>query len=268
MELKLKNKFNESQIGIASSIACQFNFNWQKTLHFAKELNVSIIQLFLPPIALLKQYVNEIESEADNISELYFHLPKPKQAEEISDYYKQLKLRKSVDLIIQHEKFLDGKTLNYIEENKLPFGLENDQTNNINSYLERLDELKNINIDLTAVIDVSRFYLQYHERFSAKEIYNEIIKILDYCDKQSIPVVFHVIDHVDYEAERNSWTALFSGIIPWKNIFNYAFEHNIFVKSIIFEYEDFHKTKVSVDLLRNWGRIGVLEWWKRPQRFS
>ena len=74
MELKLKNKFNESRIGIASSIACQFNFNWQKTLHFAKELNVSIIQLFLPPIALLKQYVNEIESEADNISELYFHL--------------------------------------------------------------------------------------------------------------------------------------------------------------------------------------------------
>ncbi len=233
-------------IGIASSVASESGFNWMKTVEIANKLDVSVLQLHL------SQYCPEFDWDTNlaDFNQVYMHLPA--NFYHSNPFINSIKTLSNKPLLIQHECYLNQKDVLFFKKYQFFLGFENDPNNNLNNYFKQIKKLYSEDINLSAVLDLPRFFQQFQIKYKEKEIYNYIIQILEWCKDINIPVIIHAIDIDDYNAEPSKWVPIFEGILPWKNLLFYVVEKSIPVQSIIFEYEDVVNTEKSVYSLREW----------------
>ena len=233
-------------IGIASSVAAAYGFDWNKCFEIANQLDVNTVQL----------YLNQIDPEFDwgtnqsSYQQIYVHLPP--EFNHSPPFINSIIKLSSIPVLIQHERYLHSEDITFFREKQLPLGFENDQDSDIHAYLTSLKQLSDIGLNLTAVVDFPRFYHQFNKKHSEDIIYNQSIEILEWCKNNQIPIIIHAIDISNYNPDHSNWVPIFSGILPWERILTFAIEESIPVKSIIFEYEDITNTEKSVYSLRQW----------------
>jgi len=243
----LNNKEDRIPIGIASSVAGSFGFDWKKTVDIAYKLEVSVIQLHLNQFN--STFYRQINLEG-RFNQVYMHLP----AGFIHSHplINSFQNTSNTPLLIQHQCYLNEDDINFFFEHRLPLGFENDQQDNLNTYFNQLKKLVSAGLNFSGVIDLPRFYHQFYHKHKEVDIFNHILKILLWCKTSKIPVIIHAIDIADYQRDRDNWVPIFKGILPWKKILTFLIEESIPVRSIIFEYEDVPNTEKSVYFLREW----------------
>jgi len=234
-------------IGIASSVAKASGFDWMKTIEIANKLNVSVIQLHLNQF---KPEFNWQLNLAERFKQIYIHLPADFNYKH--PFVASLKNIPNSPLLIQHERYLNRDDIDFFIASRLPLGFENDQQNYLYGYFDQLKKLHYLGLNIAAVIDLPRFYHQFIGKQDEKEIYNHILNVLTWCKSLQISVIMHTIDIADYQPKQASWTPIFEGILPWKEVLTFSIKESIPVKSIIFEYEDFPNMEKSICLLREW----------------
>lgn len=234
-------------IGIASSVTKTSSFDWMKTIEIANELDITVIQLHL------NQFNPEFNWQmnlAERFNQIYIHLPANfNNSHPFIDYINKIS---SVPLLIQHEQYLSKSDISFFLDTRISLGYENDQQNNLYAYFDQIKDLDSMGINLSAVIDLPRFYHQFFNKLTEQEIYNHLVNILKRCKCLKIPVIIHAIDIADYQPNHANWIPIFEGILPWERFLSFLIEKSIPVKSIIFEYEDELNTKKSVYSLREW----------------
>ncbi len=242
---------NSCQVGIASSVAKAFGYDLQKTILFARELQVSLIQLYLPSLRKLHDYFSQFKKYADSSCAFVWHLPPITDSAQFEQYLKELKKHLDVGILIQHERLLNGALSRLINKSGYTLGLENDDAVNYKeSFLLAVKQYyRQTHQDLAVVLDVSRYFHQRHQRYSSDVLICALQSLFDFCKTNTIDLIFHVIDHKTLEAGREHWTPLFDGDIPYVSLFDYIRKKNIPLKSCIFEYEDYEKTRLSVQRL-------------------
>ncbi len=232
--------------GIASSVAKDHSYSWTKTISYARQLKINVVQLYLPDSKYINNATHKVLPELENFKEIYFHLPADNNC--IQHIHTEMKNH----LFIQHERLIDPGLIKNIRDNEGSLGIENDNPFGISTHLHRIKEAANQNIDVHAVIDPSRYYHYFHQKLSAEMITAKIIDVLKYCSTHNIPVILHIIDHDPFDAHRSNWTPLFKGVIPWPEIFEFIIRNRIQLRSVIFEYENFEHTRQSIDNLIDW----------------
>ena len=234
-------------IGIASSVAKASGFDWIKTIEIAEKLSLQVIQFHL------NQYKPEFNWQNDLIrrfEQIYIHL-----SAELSYSHPFINLIKespNKPLLIQHQRFLDQEDISFFIKNSFLLGFENDNRSKLNDYFYQLQKLHSTGLNLSAIVDLPRFYHQFQNNHKEDEIFNHILKILKWCKTNEIPIVVHAIDIADYQSDYDNWVPVFEGILPWNDFFSFIIEDKIQIKSIIFEYEDVPNTEKSVYSLRKW----------------
>jgi len=232
-------------IGVASSVAKQFGYSWQKTLEFARKEHLNPIQLYLPQQLTAEhiRIISQLKAE-----DLYLHLPVKFNKESIQQIVQKKEF--SATLFIQHEKYLANDDLDFLQNSSLKLGVENDSDSEVGSFLKFIKRLNERGLLQSAVLDIPRFYKQFHKKNSVESITAEIVKVLKFCSYERIPVIFIIIDSISFSMDREEWTVLFNGLVPWKKIFIAGKKLYIPLKSYLFEYEDYDMVKKSVIALR------------------
>lgn len=233
-------------VGIATSVAGAFGFDWMKTIEIANNLNVSILQFHLNQFDPKFNWKTNQES----FDQIYMHLPIDFHHDH--PFINATKKHSKKPMLIQHERYLTEKDIIFFKKYNFPFGLENDQDDNFDGYFEQLITLYSAEINLTAIIDLPRFFYQFKSIYKEKDMYNYILDILNWCKDSRISVVIHAIDIANYNPDHSNWVPIFEGLLPWDDFLAYTIKEFIPVESIVFEYEDMANTKKSIYFLRKW----------------
>jgi hypothetical protein len=248
------NKQVEVRLGIASSIAKESGFSWEQTIADADRLGVSLVQLYLPPEPdSIQNYMQLLDASAYAGFSCYFHLPDSVNSNQLKRYQQNLGQHSKSALFILHEKYFSDNLLDVLLEQQLMIGIENDAPGpEIDLYLKRLSQLNKYGINLTVVFDYSRFYAQFYEKYGTAKIAERSAEIIRFCRDHYVPLVLHVIDHWDVKAQRENWTVLFDGRLPWKKLIKNALDKAPVLKSLVFEYENYNHTEQSIWELGKW----------------
>lgn len=252
MALRLNKKAERIFLGIASSVAKASGFNWLKTIEIANKLNVSIIQFHL------NQFYPEFDWETNlrRFEKIYIHLPV--NFNNAHPFINTVKTFSKKPLLIQHERYFAQNDIFFFREYQFPLGFENDQNDNYGGYFKQLNTLYSAGINLTAVLDLPRFFYQFSNNYTENDIYNYILDILNWCKDNNISVIIHAIDIVNYHPHHSNWVPIFQGFLPWNDFLSYILKEFIPVQSIIFEYENIANTVKSVYALREWFKKFVM----------
>ncbi len=249
-----QNSRSKSQIGIATSIARTAGYDWRETLRLAQDLDVRLVQFYLPPIEHLEVELQTLRDELPIDWQTLFHLP-PCPHSKMFGYLRTLKKYFPASVLIQHEKFFNRKTEDAISEAGFLPAPENDALSGaeLSSFREQLVSiLKHNNAKLVPVLDISRFFHQFHHRYESEAITREALSILQLIQQYDLPLILHVIDHISFAAKRRNWRPLFNGDLPWKRILQDVILQNINLRYVIFEYETPDSTASSIkNLLTN-----------------
>ena len=233
-------------IGIANSVFKTTDYDWIKTIEFANQLKISILQL----------HIGQFDPEYNwsikicNFSEVYLHLFTDTNCSQLP--LETINRNLKTPILIQHERYIQLKDIEFFKNNQLSLGYENDQDKLLGDYFSSLNDLHRHKLNITAIIDFPRFFHQFLAKHSEQDVYNQIINILIWCRDNHIPVILHAIDINDYDPHVSKWVPLFSGILPWNKFLKFVLNESIPIKSIIFEYEDTINTEKSVYSLREW----------------
>jgi len=236
-------------IGIATSIAKHKNYSWSYTAKCANTLNVTSVQLYLPSDNIIPDIRN-----TKNYSNRYLHLPNDYFIK-ISTYLDCIKIfqkrYKSSKIIIHQNDNLNkdqySEIISLFNKNSIMVGMENESYTEIDTYLDLVESLSKANDNVFAVLDVHRFYHNFHGRFDRLKITNAIMTFIDFCAKNQLKVVIHVIDSISYDSDRKKWVPVFHGIVPYKEIFNYLLKIELPIESIILEYESMENIIESIN---------------------
>ncbi|MEJ2055596.1 MAG: hypothetical protein P8X42_16905 [Calditrichaceae bacterium] len=231
-------------VGIASSVLAIENYNWKNTSQLARKLNVSIVQLHLNQFDSLSGLM-QIQKK---FSDVILHLPTKLNYNHplILNFNKS----SSIPILIQHDKYLDNKTIDFFIKNQFTLGFENDRERDIDAYLSRLSYLKSLGLKLKAVLDCPRYFHQFYKEAKPEIITDKILHILNWCKHHNTEIIIHAIDVKSFNPDKSNWTQILTGIIPWKHLLEIVINRAIPVRSIIFEYEDIDMTEKSVYSLR------------------
>lgn len=240
-------------LGVATSISKENQYSWQTTTEFAKNHNINSIQFYYPKNKSLPKIRN-----FPKFKNIYLHLPQDydSRVEELIEFAIEFrKLYNSNKIIIHQKDNLSFESLKQIIKifNQAGFiiGIENESEKDINSFYEVIVSLHRCGVDFFVVPDIHRFYYNYSNLNTDKEIYDSIIEILRFCNYSDIKIVLHVIDSISFKSNRNDWVALFDGIVPYKKLFKLLWQKHITVESLIFEYENFKYVINSLENLTN-----------------
>ncbi|GEM_PF-4443102 len=247
MEFNLIQRISRDKLGIASSVAKEFGFDWGKTIEFARAQNLDHVQLFINPDSLKKDLATFLKSGTG--LKACFHLPA--QAGEATVQYCLHTLHTFVTdnpiVLIQHQQWANTV------QRFLPFypgmilAIENDQPQAtpeaFRQYVQEQATLQSV----WAVLDIPRFYHQAPEETPFKKITRQIESLLAFLHQQSIPFLVHAIDQSQQGGERSFWKPFLEGDLPWLHFIKIIRNSSDLLKCFVFEYENWNMAKEGIE---------------------
>ena len=237
------------ELGVATSVAKDNHFSWQDTVDYALNQNLNSIQFYVPQNKNLPQ----ISSPA-NFKNTYLHLPinYDSNLKELILFATEFKRNyNSNKLIIHQNESLSFQDTNEIIEkiNWAGFlvGIENEGSENLNSFFELIEYLSKSDSKFYAVLDIHRFYFNYCAKYKEETIFKVICQLLDFCSKSKLNIVLHVIDSKLFKSNRDDWVPMFEGIVPYSQLLKYISDIQINMESLIFEYESYDSVTNSLE---------------------
>jgi len=244
----------KGRIGIATSVAKAWGYDWQETLRLAEVMGLRLVQFYLPPAGQLNAHLQKLHNTLPAGWQVLFHLP-ANISGELPVYLRSLKKYFPGTMLIQHETYLDGQTAAAISDAGLIAAAENDAAprSELFSFRHLLFSLFEKNREnLAAVLDVSRFYHQFYRRYPTEVITQEVLHVVQLLRQLRLPTVLHVIDHTSADARRSNWCPLFEGRLPWKEILQPQILQGVDLRYVIFEYETPATSSASIINLLNY----------------
>ena len=244
---------NPCRIGIANSVAKQENYDWEVTLRFARRNDISLVQLYLPPLSQFPRALSQVRTHHPQRLRLIWHLPPVHSKPQLIDYLKPLKSIPSDQIIIQHQRILTPELAATIAQYGYTPGLENDDPQgDPDSFLYYVQAIRETCGQAPAVVfDVSRFFVQLYPRFSREQIIRSALDLFLYCREAALPLILHVIDHKTLQGGRDQWVPFSEGDLPYRVLFDFIRKNQIPLTACIFEYEDFETTTRSIRRLKS-----------------
>lgn len=118
---------------------------------------------------------------------------------------------------------------------------------NIQSFKDMLLKSKDLDLDLFPLLDIPRLFIRdIAEEMNSLE---ETINLLKYISELNVPLYLHLIDCQDFSQGRDSWCAIGSGIIPYKEIFSTINNLKINIPLVVLEFEDMDHVDESIKYL-------------------
>lgn len=242
-------------LGVATSIASNNHYSWQDTVNFTKDYNLNTIQFYIPQETVLPQL-----SEYSDYKNCYLHFPNDYNVnlEKYIKFSKKFKLFYNTKKVIIHQKedqvLRETKIIvNKCNLNNLAVGIENEGSAELYSYFKLIEYLQKSKLNIFAVIDIHRFYYNYISKYKSEEFIEMITKLLRFCHSSKINIILHVIDSKSFNSNRYDWVPIFEGIIPYSKLLDYIFKENIYIESIIFEYESLFNVIKSLENMKKFG---------------
>lgn len=238
-------------LGVSTSIAKKYQYSWKYTIDYCLENNLEAIQFYLSQIEIPKI------SAGCTIVKKYLHLPVLLQGNlnpilnacnEYRTYYKSNKL-----IIHQKESISINsqiKTILLFTNQGYKIGLENDGGDNLKSYFKLIESYYRLDDNVFAVLDVHRFFHNHYHIYPKEIILDEVIRTLKWCKQMNINIVLHAIDSTSFGGDREFWCPIFKGLIPYRDIFFYLVNKEIYIESVIFEFETEDNTSMSITALK------------------
>lgn len=242
-------------LGVGTNIASINQFSWQDTVNFTNYYNLNTIQFYIPEDILLPQL-----SEYSRYKNCYLHFPNDYDVnlEKYITFSKKFqKLYQSSKVIIHQKESQSIEETKYIIDkcnlHNLAVGIENEGSADLYSYFKLIEYLQISKLKIFAVIDIHRFYYNYISKCKAAEIFDMIGNLLSFCNSTKIKNVLHIIDSNSFNSDREDWVPIFEGIIPYAKLLEYIFKENIYIESIVFEYESFINVIKSLENMIKFG---------------
>lgn len=246
-------------IGVANSVSANFNFDPIDTLHFVKQSNFTILQIFLNKKVmedghLMQNICDELDQKQS--AKIFFHAEGYlNRAWLESDYttklFRRLKEHNSRRFIIHYDEnaSLDEmlKIVKELAQENFTVYLENyflgEGSSNAEKNMRKfmaLFTLANSHgqaLRLLPVLDVPRLF---HQKlgFDVESSLNWCFQMLNYFDNRKIPILLHLIDARNPAQQRISYCPIGEGYIPYSRIFTFLERNHIAIAGIILEFED------------------------------
>ena len=226
-------------LGVASSVAKEYDYSWQHTADIAASFNLTALQLYLHNTDSI-EYVPGVT----RFNQIYLHLPDIayKSAPAVSDICIKFRNYYSSNNLIIHQPhlqtakgFIDG--LDELVDKGFRIGIENHKTTDLHAYFELLQHIKGKGC-YYAVMDIHKFFYNFYQNVDLEVILETLRSLLHLCKKENIGVVLHLIDSISYSGGREFWQPIFNGILPYRDIFDYILDRGIEIEAVIFEYEN------------------------------
>lgn len=261
---------DQKLIGTATSVAKDNNYDALDTLQFAKENNISLVQVYLN---------NELKTQPGLIAEaahfagqndisLICHSPTSlnpgifekdtiPRAKELLKFQNQKKLTVHFDESVHLEEAvgliekLAGEGLHVYLENFYADTKETALLNNINTFNAIFSAAKEKKLPVIPVIDLPRLFKENITSRCDSLFLTTVV--LHFLHVHSFPIGLHMIDFSDYSQDRDCWTAVGKGLMPYKKIFDFCTNTGMVFDHCVLEYEDkqmcLDSLKPAADLL-------------------
>lgn len=244
----------QNRLGIATSVARNENFSWQVTLQRARETNIRQVQFYIKDATGLTEALQELVRSGPQIFP-YFHLPPSDDARQIGEILTHLAQHFPEQfIVIQHQPFIGGLQKLQKMFPRMVIAVENDAPQQTPRDLLRFAEETSVSESFWTVIDVARFYHQAPPLLSNEALQTQILELLVFLQKKSIPFLIHAIDIKNRQPQRENWCPLFDGLIPWHFILKTLRKSSDLLKCFLFEYEDWNMCLESIRRFRE--RVG------------
>jgi hypothetical protein len=90
-------------------------------------------------------------------------------------------------------------------------------------------------LDVLPVADLGRLFIEdYVHTYDAMLLTKMMLSTFAAFD---YPVIYHIIDFLDYHQSRDSWCTLGIGLLPSRQIFDFAKTIGLSIDHVVFEYE-------------------------------
>ncbi|GAB4335793.1 MAG: hypothetical protein Kow0037_16230 [Calditrichia bacterium] len=248
----------EIPVGVANSVSANFEYDPIDALKYAHLSEFDLFQLFVTPEMIsddgwflrAKEY-----SQKNAIRRLYLHGSGYFSPELVKSGYFLNLCQINEDLggagIVLHfdeDESLDTmlKAARLVAEKTVPVYLENyfkapgssAAEKNLRKYQAVFTLLPNqAEAMLRPVLDIPRFFHQ-NLAFQPAESLNWCFQMINFFNNRRLPLLLHLLDCHSAAQERNSFCALGSGQIPYRELFQFIRKTAPAIEGIIFEFED------------------------------
>ncbi len=257
-------------IGVANSVSFNFGYDPFDSINYANQSGFDIVQIYLAPDFVsqesnLKKLTDTLKTH--QFSGTYFHAHGLLNPNFLSQDYARIIFAflndVQADRLVIHfdEKASIEDGLSVIEtltnENKRVY-LENyfqesgqkSAEKNLRKYMALFTLANSQEVQLRPVIDIPRFF---NDRLGLPEAeaLQWCYQFFNYFGNRQIPLLLHLIDAEDTDQNRNSFTTIGEGYIPYQKIFDFMNKTSTPLEGIILEYEDKVTPLNSVDRIRD-----------------
>ena len=253
MELNLIPRIDRRKVGIATSVAKEYGFDWLKTIEWARSENLNHVQFYINPQTLKEDLVSYLKY-AQGLNAC-FHLPAA--AGEATIQYCLHTLQTFVTqnpiIIIQHQQWAPTveRFMPYFPE--MILAIENDfpgsEPDAFRGILQ--EKLENSGVPFWAVLDIPRFYHQAPPELTFKQITSQIDGLFEFLQNHSLPFLIHAIDQTEEGGERTYWRPFLKGDLPWLHFIKTLRNSSDLLKCFVFEYENWSMAKDGIDQVTN-----------------
>jgi hypothetical protein len=219
-------------LGLASSVAKEFNWSWAETVRMCRETGAGAVQFYLSG----EQDIPDIPT---GIKKIYLHLAPDfdyaSHYELLSRVCTQLPLN---GLIIHRVDPVFSRIPDLISLSRIaPVFVENHSGSTPSVLKQELVSLGSEGLRINPVIDVHRFFNNFHPHFTRAQILTEIFALLEWAWGSGRKIVLHIIDSHRFDSDRSEWCVTGDGIIPYVELFQFIAVKNIEIEAAILEYE-------------------------------
>ncbi len=247
MELNLIDRINHDKVGIATSVAKEYGFSWQRTIEWARSAHLKHIQFFINPQTLKQDIVTYLKY-AQGV-QAYFHLP-PQAGEATVHYCLQTLCGFIGDgpiIIVQHQQWAHTVQRFLSFYPRMILAIENDDDQSMPLSFQRFLEAEVLPTGCWAVLDIPRFYHQAPETFSHREITLQIDQLLEFIRRHTLPFLVHAIDQTEQGGQRRFWQPFLQGDLPWLHYLKKFKNMSEELKCLLFEYENWDMAKEGIE---------------------
>ena len=255
-----------NQIGVASSISKENDFDARDTLEFCLEHNLKLAQLYLndqlAKSSLARSSAAQIAWE--NGIEIVCHFPVPLNDRSLQNEITMaaidiLSKQQKKRVVVHHDESLSvqesAQIVSALSHIGFSVGVENYYTQygedalreNIESYKGLLTYANSAGLDFFSVLDLPRLFLDKIDEkidgWSATEGLIEHVSTLQ-CSS-----ILHLIDFISPDQRRETWCPIGNGILPLNQIMSCSENHKVEYSSCIIELENKEHVLQSLNAL-------------------
>ena len=244
-------RLDHGKVGIATSVAKEYGFSWQKTIEWALSEKLEHIQFFINPQTLKQDLIFYLKY-AQGL-QAYFHLPS--QAGEATVHYCLHTLRsllgKAPIVLVQHQQWAQTVQRFLPFYSEMILAVENDSPETEPHAFMDFLQTQVLPHQNWAVLDIPRFYFQAPGRISSRDITAQIDLLIEFLGKHSVPFLIHAIDQTDRGGDRSHWKPFLQGDLPWLHFIGKIKNVCSELKCLLFEYENWDMAKEGIERITN-----------------